>query len=419
MSIITTRRFSLWWTLAKEWFTSKFNSISIDTTSLAKQGSDKSVSLTGVDTKLGDAMDALDGINNGDSSQVIIGQGVVENVEEINNKIGTPAEGQAVTLFEAIAPIFKEYNSSRLLLIDKMRAAGVDISTDASIAEVVDKLNDYTVLLQAGTTFSNDIETVGDAIFSPLEVETLKSNIASIPISFKNSNKIRSVTMPNVTAITDQFQNCKECNYFYFENLRTYINQGFSGTGKKIVFYAPKLDTIQALTFYDSSFTQGQGLLQYCNIGNAMLAGVPVQSFQGFPQSTRHLVWSGNLQYFNVASTQHPISLYDVSQRIDGVEISTSRNHSTWVPTKAMDANSNDLCNHDEWDDVNEPIEGFANNLEKFLWYFRNHFMISFSDMTGQSSPTLTLHSSVYDVVMAQSDISNYFTNRNWTVARG
>lgn len=75
MSRIDTHAFGLWWKLAKGWFSTKFSSISvdltpvedkldevkeavenidIDTSDLAKQGTNPDVSLTTIDAKLGD-----------------------------------------------------------------------------------------------------------------------------------------------------------------------------------------------------------------------------------------------------------------------------------------------------------------------------------------------------------------------------
>ena len=55
---MTTRRFSLWFSLFKQWLTARFDAIlsafgDIDFSTLAKQGSNANVSLTTMDAKLG------------------------------------------------------------------------------------------------------------------------------------------------------------------------------------------------------------------------------------------------------------------------------------------------------------------------------------------------------------------------------
>ena len=84
-----------------------------------------------------------------------------------------PKMQEIINLF---TPIAAEYEASRLALINKMRAAGVDIPTTARLSEVVEKLNEYTVLLQSGTVFTDDVTTLGDALFAKNNLIRVKSN---------------------------------------------------------------------------------------------------------------------------------------------------------------------------------------------------------------------------------------------------
>ena len=97
--------------------------------------------------------------------------------------------------------------------------------------------------------------------------------------------------------------------------------------------------------------------------------------------------------------------------------VDATRNFVNWIGTISTSNTSDSLLEKKFYDDPNEPTETFTTNRDKFLWYFRNHFMTSFADMTGQTSPTLTLNTTVYNVIANESDILEYFTNRNWTLA--
>jgi hypothetical protein len=89
-----------------------------------------------------------------------------------------------------------------------------------------------------------------------------------------------------------------------------------------------------------------------------------------------------------------------------------------WNPTTAYSNTSTSLIKKQEWDDPNEPTETFVTNRDKFLWYFRNHFMPCFVDCAPLgTNPTLSLASGLYNVVMAETDIAEYFAARNWNVA--
>ena len=107
-------------------------------------------------------------------------------------------------------------------------------------------------------------------------------------------------------------------------------------------------------------------------------------------------------------------ALYDIRKTLPHIQSSDYR---TWQASTALNVNSKSLLSKDEWDDPNEPTETFITNRDKFLWYFRNHFMNTFADKNGETSPVLTLSSSVYNVVMSHEDIVNHFTSINWTVA--
>lgn len=264
MSIITTRRFSLWWTLAKEWFTSKFNSISIDTTSLAKQGSDQSVSLTGVDTKLGDAMDALDGINNGDSSQVIIGQGVVENVEEINDKIGTPAEGQAGTLFEAIKNVDSAaiaYNEGKELIAQAITNKGIETQKDASFSTMANNINaienGLTIPETYYSTTNGVISNYKDIIFQVPYITAIRDpNISELAdYAFNGFNQLKEVELNGIEQIGVSYND----NYIYINrlislkmnNLKLMINNyGFYAIDTKLTsLFFPKLESCNGFLY--------------------------------------------------------------------------------------------------------------------------------------------------------------------------
>jgi len=95
-------------------------------------------------------------------------------------------------------------------------------------------------------------------------------------------------------------------------------------------------------------------------------------------------------------------------------------NFISWKPTDALNQSLQNLCPKDEWDDENQPT--FANNLQKFLWYFEYHFIPCFGTVT--TSPVLSLYTTVYNAINSANSITDptktlkqLLTDKGWEVA--
>lgn len=90
-----------------------------------------------------------------------------------------------------------------------------------------------------------------------------------------------------------------------------------------------------------------------------------------------------------------------------------------WTPTVAFSATDTDLIAQKAWDidDNGDPVDctQFSTNKDKALWFFKNVFLPHLSPSGGL---TLTLKSTVYDAVMADSYVVNYLASINWTIIR-
>lgn len=100
--------------------------------------------------------------------------------------------------------------------------------------------------------------------------------------------------------------------------------------------------------------------------------------------------------------------------------INISSGQSLWNPTEGFSTTMNTLVPQQEWDlDENgDPIDcsQFTTNADKALWCFKHLFMPAFQNV--QTTQTLTLKSTVYDVVTTDQDVLDYFSQHNWTLAR-
>lgn len=94
----------------------------------------------------------------------------------------------------------------------------------------------------------------------------------------------------------------------------------------------------------------------------------------------------------------------------------------SWRAGNALSDTLSTLCDHDEWDDANEPSGGFANNRAKFLWYFEHHFLPCVKEVS--TSQTMTFYSTMYSVISAAyseqdqtKTLKELIEDKGWTVA--
>lgn len=101
MSRITTRRFALWWSLAQTWLNNKFSGITIDTSTLAKEATLGTPALGQASTIFG----AIAGIPQV-TGYALQGDNSNATNTQIDGKIGTSADTSAsATIFGKIADV--------------------------------------------------------------------------------------------------------------------------------------------------------------------------------------------------------------------------------------------------------------------------------------------------------------------------
>lgn len=166
------------------------------------------------------------------------------------------------------------------------------------------------------------------------------------------------------------------------------------GTGNNAFSYSPNLKALDLSSFYN-------------NLGSYTLASV----------STLQFIVLGGICIISLDATSADSSLYAIHYKCD---ITTSCNFSgRWKPTIGFSTTDNSIVPQQPWDiDENgDPIDcsQFTTNADKALWCFKHLFMPAFKQVT---SATLTLHSTVYDVVTTDQDVLDYFSLHNWTLAR-
>lgn len=280
--------------------------------------------------------------------------------------------------------ISSEYEQGKAGIIAKMQAAGIPIADNASLVQVNDRMAQYTTLLVNGVEFIDGapIHTLGDAMCSMFYstwqnyVLRLKSDVpmfnrdyaAQGTVQFQN---LIELILPNCTSMEEQ------------ENI---------ADSSIIRLYAPKFNTTNAYGIWRNTPTPK---LRHLHIPLITLT-----------------LWASN----HTGNTC--VLCYDFSLPTKTVSVDLR----LWKPTTAYSTSSQSICDHDEWDDENEPTEGFENNRAKFLWYFEHHFIPSFGDVT--TSPTLTLYSGVYDVIAAapsmdtpEKTLLELLTDKGWNVA--
>lgn len=90
-----------------------------------------------------------------------------------------------------------------------------------------------------------------------------------------------------------------------------------------------------------------------------------------------------------------------------GAAMAGSFNLSSWLPTYALQSNSQTLLTQEDLDN------GFTSNLEKLLYNIREHIAANLPVAPN----TITFSAAVKAAVLADQATADAFTNKNWTIA--
>ena len=378
---------------AKEEILNAIDEIDIDTTELAKQGTDSNANITDITEKL----------------QQIIGANILQpNLQGI-----TFAEGYATD------------NVLDILMYDKRYI-------DTITSETTKPIISYAFASCVSLTEINfpNTTSIGSYAFdgcSSLHTLNIPNTTSIGGYAFYNCTSLRTAEFPNVTAIgTSAFSGCGSLRTAEFPNVTAISNTTF--------YNCLSLQTVEfpnATSIGDSAFQQCTSL-QTVEFPNATSIGV--RSFYGctrlskaiFPNAT--VVQTGGLagntalKYLDISSvmsftTSNSGPLQNCPNLIDihmGKNITTNVSllQVNWNPTNAYLNTTNSLvpdevrAEHPEW-----------TNRDYLLYCLREHFAANLPDRTGLSSLTITFNSTMKTHINNSPETAAAFTNKNYIIA--
>jgi hypothetical protein len=334
----------------------------------------------------------------------------------MNTLIGTPAVGQQPTLFKAIAAISGGGGGG-----------GGDVQISAA---------DWTALITAVNqltgselVYSDTAQDVIDEI-TALRNGVTFANIAkwwSLPLLLANRNEfVTGISSTDVSTVGAYAFYGSHLTTFNFPNLTTVGDYAFYGVPIAEITY-PQLTSVGTSAFNSTSYCTKVYLPELITLGTSSFRScaaewlyVPKVSVLAGEQfnDMRNLIAVTCLYYTVTNQHQYCSKLYYIHQT--GTHPDTNHNMSSWNPTEGFSTTLNTLVPLHDWDlDANgDPIDcsQFTTNAQKALWCFKNLFMPAFPQ--ASNTKTLTLKSTVYDVVTTDQDVLDYFSLHNWTLAR-
>ena len=382
----------------------------------------------------------------------------------VQDKIGTPATGQAPTLFQAIAEAgggqfptdyAKQGNNASATLTATQTAATNAASYAETAKNAVVDGNDTAISVskeirsevgtgsdtaaESGTLFAilkwvkDKVKSIFNLIGSPAsgQPSTLFAAIAAGGggggdaqestsqeiLAQVNQIVSANILSASIDGFTFQSGQAPATNKLgdiisHFDNVVSIIDNSVtifdSIVAGVVCGNMPYLmsATFNAVTRVEGANAQigGQVVGQVFNFPNATVAALNTRAFQS--NATIKELHMPNVTTFTQQST---VSLS--SGNLIDIELGAINQSfviSSWNPLNALSSSSSSLI---------DPGETFANNLEKFLYNVRNHIASNLPDRTGLAALTITFHANVKAAINADTATANAFTNKNWTIA--
>jgi hypothetical protein len=295
-----------------------------------------------------------------------------------------------------------------------MQLAGIDISSDASMAEVAERMREYTLIVRGNTEFVEGtyIRSLGDAIFDGLMSKELVSIETELPVAInqswmsqQNNIELKRFVAPNATAMNYTYlTGCTSLEYLDCP-VYDYDNFGASFPSTKLRYVS--IYGIKQFVDIPASFPE-----YFRAVGRGFYS-----TYTSPAVNTRHIIVP------NFYASPGGNSRFDAFPLVYDFRSMTqvSSNVNVYWYGHNVNMSAENMNTYSEWDDPNQPH--FANNGEKMLWYFKHHFLYmddgtpAFADMSETTAPTLTLGANLRDLVMQDEEVVEYFTSRNWIVA--
>ena len=254
--------------------------------------------------------------------------------------------------------------------------------------------------------------------------------------AFNNCTNLRSVSLPNATSIgQNAFQSCSSLQTVSLPNATSIGQNAFNACSSLQTVSLPNATSIGQSAFNTCSSLQTVSLPNATSIDNYTFNNCTAVKSWELPKIINGLTGTNSFG-MNTSLTQnvHVMAASVVSNqssgflrgwpycyliRLEGTR-TTSLNLQLWVPTIAYDQGYTNLVAQQEWDydDNGDMVDctQFSNNQEKAVWFFINVFLPHLT--TNGTGLTLTLKSTVYDVIINESAVTDWVNNTGWTIAR-
>lgn len=364
--------------------------ISIDTSTIAKQGTDTNVSLTSLDLDLGDLNAILAYIQGGglptitaiakqgsDASATLTDTQVAALATQvlaqaISNLIGTPGTGQASTLFGAIAA-------------GGEGGGDAQESTSQAILAAVNSIIDAHIVSSTsidGYLFTSSFTPngIGDIYANFNKVQEINDgNVTEIWAEnyFINATYLTKISFPALVAFSGSypFRSCTALTDINMPNLYKMAHGTFYGCSSLVSVSLPSVELIWTDIFASCA-----------SLKEVYLPKLGGTTYRGFTSCPKLIL----IEIGRTATSFSSITLIN------------------WNPTEALRSDISTLV---------DPGETFANNLEKLLYNIREHIAANLPDLTGQSALTITFHANIKAAINADTATAQAFSNKNWTIA--
>lgn len=314
---------------------------------------------------------------------------------------------------KSIRFIAAEYEQGKANVVEALNSLGIEATTQETITELATKIG-TSGLNKGGSVLTNGVSDFGNALCNNV-IELKSDKIITLPqYALAAMSQLKRVILPNCITFNASFR-YTICNIedYYLPKCTTLgrgmfrDSRGNYSTVYAKNLYAPLCNQSTSICDYDQGGTVYPSELRHATFGTKCTFSLAATTLFNclFPPNS-----SGSM-----LSKLYDLNFYNTQGY-------ASMNFRTWIPSIALQPERKDICDHDEWDDTNEPTEGFENNRAKFLWYFERHFIPSFGEVT--TSPTLTLYSGVYNVIAAAPSMDDpsktlleLLTDKGWNVA--
>ena len=383
--------------------------IDIDTSTLAKQGTNESATLTATQTAATNAY---------------------ASAEAAKTAIGTPASGQPSTLFAAIAAsgggpataLEAEVEQGKADIAQAIEGKGGTASASQSMQQLATAITNLptigmgTRLVWAdGVTITSVKQALNESRASLVEYEDYDLTSIINAGFFAYMSGLKRVVLHNLTAIdTPLVVNLfagVTADFIGAPKLLTFRSSNFNGAAGAKEIYFPKLTSVYRQMFRNNT------LIEKVNLHNCN-ATTDSQTYNYTFNNCSNLKWldltsaTNDVIYASSSGGKSTFgSCINLIDLIIGTNLSDGAELVSWDPTNALSSSTTSLLTD------TDIAAGFTSNLEKLLYNIREHIAALLPDRTGDTAYTIQFSANVKAAILADAATLTAFTNKNWTIA--